>query len=360
MSPPTAILFINDGAVVVVYDDDGDGVSAPQERQTFATAPGLNHGLAFSRDGKFLYASSDTTVYRWAYTSGLRKASGAAEVVVKNMPGGGNHNTRTLQFDSQGRMVVNIGSADNVDTDQTLRDTRAQVRRFTLTDPLPAGGIDYTQGEVIGTGLRNEVGLFVDAQDRLWGVENGRDNLTDADFGGDIHDDNPGEEINLFGAPGGFYGYPLCWSEGKVTGGKGPGTQWADQTIPQNVQQTDGWCQDTANVQPPQFVMQGHWAPLGIIQYTGNALPYAGDFLITSHGSWNRQPAVGRVLARATVKNGKITAVDPILGKMGQGGQLEEGTWDARPVDVRQAPSGAVYFSDDTGGRVFRVGYKPQ
>lgn len=66
--------------------------------------------------------------------------------------------------------------------------------------------------------------------------------LTD-DLGGDIHQTNPGEELNLFDNDniGLFYGYPYCWSEFDVpTYGLGPGTQWAmSEFMPGK---TDEWC----------------------------------------------------------------------------------------------------------------------
>jgi glucose/arabinose dehydrogenase len=354
---PNGDLFVNNGSVIALWDDNHDGHSEMTERATFGTASGLRHGIAFSRDNKFVYASSESTVYRFTYEMGQRMPKGSAEVVIKNIPTGG-HNTRTLVFDSKGRLYVGVGSASNVDTQQQQWDTRAQVRRYTLPT-VPAGGVEYMTGEVVASGMRNEVGLYVDAQDRVWGVENGRDDLMDADFGGDIHNDNPGEEINLIDGQGStFYGYPLCYSERNIQGGKGPGTQWADQTLAMGMQKTDAWCQDPANVHPPAFSMQGHWAPLGIVQYTGQALPFAGDFIVAAHGSWDRQPATGRVLARAHVQGGKITAVDPIVGEADAQGKLKQGTWDARPVDVQQGPDQALYFSDDLGGRVFKVGYK--
>ncbi|WP_394848029.1 PQQ-dependent sugar dehydrogenase [Pendulispora brunnea] len=353
---PNGDLFVNNGRIVALWDADGNGTSETNEQSTFASAPGLNHGLAFSRDGRFVYASSDTTVYRWAYSPGLRQANGAAEVVVRGIPGGGSHNSRTLVFDSRGRLYVNVGSAENVDIANTA--TRAQVRRFTIPDTIPSGGIDYASGEVAAHGMRNEVGLYVDAQDRLWGAENGRDNLTDPDFGGDIHTDNPGEEINVVDGNGSsFFGYPFCYSEYALSTGKGPGTEWADPSLPDAARKTDAWCADRTNVHPPAFVMPAHWAPLGIVQYTGNSLPFAGDFIIGVHGSWNRSPAVGRLLARAHVENGSIISVDPIVGQKDSAGRLTQGAWDARPVDVRQGPDAAIYFSDDGGGRVFKVGY---
>jgi hypothetical protein len=39
------------------------------------------------------------------------------------------------------------------------------------------------------------VGLRADEKGNLWGVENGMDDLNRTDLGGDIHNENPGEEL---------------------------------------------------------------------------------------------------------------------------------------------------------------------
>lgn len=354
---PNGDLFVVANNITVLWDEDKNGESSLTERATFATQLGLNHGIAFSRDAKFIYASSTTTVYRWTYTSGQRQAQGAAEVVIAGIPDAG-HNTRTLQFDSQGRLIVSIGSGSNLDTEQSDWDERSQVRRYTIPDAIPAGGLAYSAGEKIATGMRNEVGIYVDADDRIWSVENERDNLMRADLGGDIHNDNPGEEINLIDGQGPtFYGYPRCFSEQNIASGMGRGTQWADLSLPQN-QATDDFCRDVTQVRPPVWVMPAHWAPLGVIRYTGHALPANGDLLVGSHGSWNRDVPTGRVIGRAHVENSAITAFDILIGEKGSAGELLQGTWEVRPVDLRQGPDEAVYVSDDMGGRVLKVGYE--
>ncbi|HEX3764003.1 MAG TPA: hypothetical protein VHW23_35150, partial [Kofleriaceae bacterium] len=143
---PNGDLFIDNGDVTVLFDDDHSGASSDAERATFATAPGLNHGLAFSPDAAYVYASSSTAVYRWRYTAGARRAAGAAEVVVSGIPDGG-HVTRTLVFDSRGRLYVSIGSASNVDVDPATVQARGLIRRFAVPDPLPAGGVEFATGE---------------------------------------------------------------------------------------------------------------------------------------------------------------------------------------------------------------------
>jgi glucose/arabinose dehydrogenase len=355
---PNEDLFVaTDGEIVAVYDADGDGVSSNGERFTFATQAGLNHGIAFSPDFQWVYASSDTTVYRWRYAGGRAPATGAAETVIRNIPGGG-HVTRTLLFDRAGRLLVSVGSAGNLDTSANDLDLRAQIRAFNLSGAtLP---IDYPTGTKVATGMRNEVGLTIDSQGVLWGVENGRDNTRIMETS--VVNENPAEEINRIPTDGKFYGYPYCWTEYNLPanlGGLGPGTQHADEEIPMATRKTDDWCRDTANVVPPSGMMQAHWAPLGIVEYTMFALPYRGDFLIAAHGSWNRTPATGRVIARARRDaTGGIAAIEPIVGELSNG-QLRQGQWGVRPVDVRVGPDQALYFSDDLGGRVLRVGYRP-
>ena len=97
-------------SVIYVFDSDGDGI--PESRQTVASASSLNHGLEIF-DG-FLYASSDTTVYRWPYTEFLAPV-GDVEIVINNINADGRggapqgHTTRTLAFDDMGRLYVSVG-----------------------------------------------------------------------------------------------------------------------------------------------------------------------------------------------------------------------------------------------------------
>jgi glucose/arabinose dehydrogenase len=104
--------------------------------------------------------------------------------------------------------------------------------------------------------------------------------------------------------------------------------------------------------------MPAHWAPLGIIRYTGHSLPFSGDLIVGAHGSWNRAPASGRVIAHLRLEAGAVTELTPIVGEKGANGQLQQGSWSVRPVDVRQGPDEAVYVSDDLGGRVLKIGYQ--
>jgi glucose/arabinose dehydrogenase len=339
------------GRITLLHDDDGNGVSDGSERVVLTTTSGLNHGIALS-DG-YLYASSATTVYRWAYTGG-RQPLGSAQTVVAGIPSGG-HSTRTLLFDRSGNLYVSVGSQSNLDTNID----RARIIRY----PAAAlgGSSTFAAGEAFATGLRNEVGITLDGQGRVWGVENGSDNLSRSDLGGDIHNDNPGEELNLFAQPGRFYGYPYCWTEFSLpTGvGLGRGTQWAYPTTMSDGTHDDAWCRSSTSVVPPVLVMQAHSAPLDIKFYGGGAFPadMTGSALVTFHGSWNRSSATGYKVVRIPFGQDGMPSGDPapFLEYSGTG---DTGTgWPHRPVGIETGIDGRLFITSDDSSIVIAVGH---
>jgi glucose/arabinose dehydrogenase len=359
---PNGDIFVatSGGQVIALFDEDEDGVSGPAERSTFTTSGG-NHGIALT--ATHLYVSSDTTVRRFTYSHGQRVAMGTPETIVAGLPGGG-HGSRTLLIDAQDRLYVNIGSGGNVDAPadpNTPSSSRAVIRRYDLAS-IPAGGYPASGGELFAAGLRNEVGLTFDGSGRLWGVENGRDDLEVG--GNDIHLDNPAEEVNLFdpARPGRNYGYPFCWSEGiwSGTGAGGPGTQHLDPDQPGGF--SEARCQDASVVVPPAFAMRAHLAPLDIVEYRGSGYPgeYRGNLFVTSHGSWNRESMqVGRLIIRLRPRSGTITQADNFLGDVDATGGLREGAWQVRPVSIVVDGKGLLTFSDDSVGTVHKIGYRP-
>lgn len=66
---------------------------------------GLNHAVivdesdrAKSSGGPWLYASSQTDVYRWKYKPGSKEFLPEAETILEEIPSGG-HSTRSLAID---------------------------------------------------------------------------------------------------------------------------------------------------------------------------------------------------------------------------------------------------------------------
>ena len=116
-----------------------------------------------------------------------------------------------------------------------------------------------------------QVGLAFDRHNVLWGVENSADRLRRNDIGGDIHNQNPAEELNRFleKDKGKHWGYPYCWTEFDLGSyrrfgakPKGRGTPWAWPSFKVDGKPNDGWCLN--NTVRPMVSLQAHSAPLGI------------------------------------------------------------------------------------------------
>jgi glucose/arabinose dehydrogenase len=346
-------------------------------KHTIATTPGLNHGLALYDN--YIYASTATTVFRWPYDGKTMANAGTGEAVIVGMNSDGKggapqgHKSRTLAFDVQGRLYVSIGSAGNVDSDSF----RARIRRFDIADPSKYP-MEFTDGLVFADGLRNTVGLAFDAHQMLWGVDTGADNLVRSDLGGDIHNDNPGEELNSFPEAnvGKHYGYPYCWSEYLLDKqyAKGAGTRraWPHTKPPElkGQETTDAFCNnDTVK---SDLSMQAHSTPLGIVFYQWKKMEkgctgsfpkeYDGYAFIAFHGSWNRSPSTGyKVVFVKMTPEGKVKggAVD----LMAHEGTKTKWTDGFRPVDLDFDRCGRLLVSSDgtrpfyEGSKVIRLSY---
>jgi glucose/arabinose dehydrogenase len=362
LSEPRAMEVVSNGdllvlesgkqQVTVLFDSNGDGISGATERAVLARHPGLNH--AVKTWNGYLYASNVTNVFRWKYKPGQRSSLGMGEVVVKNIPCC-HHSTRSLAFDSNGTLYVQSGSGSNVDRDST----HSRICTFDITS-IPQGGIDWSVGTVFADGLRNEVGITFDDTGRLWGVENGCDNLNRPDLGGDIHNDNPSEEMNLFSTPGKFYGYPYCWSQFKLPNNSTPrGTQWAHPNFMNDGIHSDNWCDNTANVVKPKWNFQAHMAPIDIRFWTSKTFPaqWRGAF-VSFHGSWDRQPPVGYRVEHVMFENGLPVSSSKFLNYVGPGDTGRN--WPHRPTGLAQRRctfGDCLLVASDNSGVIISIGY---
>ena len=94
--------------------DRGDEVS---RNEVFASGLNLPFGIAFYPSGddpRWVYVANTDSVIRFPYRSGNLRAGEKAEIIVPNLPGGGNHWTRDIAFSRDGtRMFISVGSASN-------------------------------------------------------------------------------------------------------------------------------------------------------------------------------------------------------------------------------------------------------
>lgn len=314
---PNADLLVTSpeqGAVFLLErDDDGDGAADGIVR----LVGGLErpHGLDL-REG-WLYVAETGRVLRVPFDAEGRAARGPPEVVVPNLPQGGQHWTRTIRFGPDGGLYVSVGSSCNVCIEEDRR--RAAILRYP-----PDGG----EPEVFASGLRNAVGFdWRPGTGDLYATDNGRDFLGD---------DRPPCELNRV-ERGGFYGWPHANGFGEADPDLGAGYE---ERIRRSV--------------PPVHGFQAHVAPLGITFYRGRAFPeaYRGAAFVALHGSWNRTRKVGyKVVVLRFGPDGSIVEEDFVAGF-----EVEEDVI-GRPVDVAEGPDGALYVSDDYAGAVYRVTY---
>jgi glucose/arabinose dehydrogenase len=271
-------------------------------------ARGLNrpYGLAF-HDG-WAYVGETNRIVRFRGTDFERP-----EVLVDRLPTSG-HWTKEIAFGADGMMYVSIGSSCNLCEEEDKR--RAAVVRY-----APDGSGEH----ILSEGLRNSAGLaFEPETGALWASQNERDNLGD---------DIPAEEINIL-RDGAHYGWPYCFGQGESN---------------PEYRSDSARC---AGAVSPAWEIQAHSAPLGMVFYTGDQFPeaYRGDLFVALHGSWNRTEPTGYKLIRVTVEDGR-----PIGQEDFATGWLRNGTVSGRPVYPEVGPDGALYLSDDGGGRIYRI-----
>jgi glucose/arabinose dehydrogenase len=315
--------------VRVLRESNGDG----SVDQKFTWAEGLNrpYGLAFHPAG-WLYQADTDKVQRFRYQTGQTKAAGRAEKIA-DLPAEGynNHWTRNLLFSRDAKkLYVSVGSSCNTCEEE-------QEARAAITQMNPDG----SQRRLFATGLRNPVGMdWRPNTDELWTVVNERDNLGD---------DVPPDFLTLV-VDGAFYGWPYAYTtiDNKIQ----PDSGFGDKQ-PGKVQQT----------RPPTVPVQAHSAALGLAFYPDlpkNQLamkgtkyfpaPFQGDAFLAFHGSWNRSEKTGYKIVRVDFEGGNPVGVTDFVR-----GYLKEGDAWGRPVDLAVAPDGSLLFSDDGGGKIWRV-----
>lgn len=344
---PDGALYVTEpgaGKVVRLVDSNHDG-RADSRNDAIS---GLNrpHGLAWRGDTLWI-ANTDAVVKAWS-----TRQDGSLDqqkTVVSGLPAGGRHWTKTIHFPPGDSAYFYLATGSSCNVCEENEPLRATISRWTL-DGKPAGARELMNrtaarrvvhnggryaGAVYAYGLRNSVDFGWEPKSgRMWATHNGSDLLGKSDAAST--DTIPPEEVVNIIREGGFYGWPYCYDDGKVS----PLQQGATAAL----------CRDQI---APALTDSAHAAPLGMAFYTGTLFPseYRGDEFIAEHGSWNRTRPFGYRVIRVHVENGKPTRLEPfVTGWLGDDGKA----W-GRPVDIVVGPDGTLYVSDDAGGRIYSV-----
>ena len=320
---PNGDLFVMEQAAGQITILRGNKDGKPGTTSVYATGLTTNFGINFYPNGanpQWVYVGNTGSVVRFPYKNGDLKASGPPETLVPDLSPGGNHVTRDIVFSKDGtKMFVAVGSADNVSDTRPVQDRRANILEYT-----PEGKFV----KIYASGIRNPVGLGINpTTGELWCSVNERDNLGDnlvPDYITSVKED-------------GFYGWPWFYI-GKHEDNRAKMERPADKTIDKVI--------------VPDVLMQPHNASLGLTFYDGKMFPkeYEGDLFAAEHGSWNRSSPSGHEVVRVPLENGKSSGLYEDFMTFPGG----DSTW-GRPVGVVTGSDGALYVTDDTGNKVWRI-----
>jgi glucose/arabinose dehydrogenase len=353
------------GGVLALRDTSGDGVADVRARF------GPTGGTGIALHGGFLYFATDDAVLRWRWAPGQLEPSGAPDTVVSQLLSRRQHAAKTIALGADGALYVNIGAPSNAcqPPDSNGVDRRPGVAGrdpCTLLDSaggiwrFDAGRLRQTQadGRRFATGLRNVVALALDAgSGRLFGAQHGRDALYQfwpAHYDSVAGAEQPAEELFLI-ERGGDYGWPYCYYDPE---------QRAKVLAPEygGDGKTVGRC---ATARKPAVAFPAHWAPNSLAFASGTQFPpkYREGVFIAFHGSWNRAPLpqAGYKVVFVPFARGAPAGVGDVFAD-GFAGELtpqSSQTAPHRPTGLAVGPDGSLYVTDDRGGRIYRILYRP-
>lgn len=311
----TVYVTQRNGKIIALRDDNNDG-----RADIIKTALTLKdaHGLAI--DGNLLYIATIKEVFTAKINND--DSLGSPTKIIENLPDGGQHPNRTLAFGPDGKLYVSVGSDCNACTETT--EEHATLLQF---DKNGKNKKNFAKG------LRNTIGFAWEPQtQKLYGLDHGIDWLGD---------DTQKEELNIL-EEGNHYGWPYIYENGKYN--------LADQP------KDSSWQEFVKKTTNPVMLFTAHSAPMNLLFYKGDMFPseYKGSAFLSFRGSWNRKEPSGYKLMTLEFNNGEAgDAKDFLTGFLFDNGKKYFG----RPVGLIEMPDGALLFSDDTNGIIYRISY---
>jgi glucose/arabinose dehydrogenase len=322
-------------------------------------------GTGITIKNGYLYASSNTTVYRYKLgTNNEVTDVNKPDIVVSGLTDQGQHNSKSIVLDNAGNLYVNVGAPSNAcQVEDRTKGSKGQ-------DPCPileyGGGIwqfradklnqTMKDGVHYASGIRNTVGLdWNTSVNELFVMQHGRDQLHDnwPDlFSDSASSELPAEEM-LMVKKGSNFGWPYCYFD-----------EFQNKKVLAPEYGGDGKIQGRcSSVEQPVIAFPGHMAPDGLLFYTGKMFParYRNGAFIAFHGSWNRAPLnqKGFFVAFVPFSNGKPSGNWEIFanGFAGKSTITSPGQAEHRPCGITQAPDGSILISDDVKGTIYKIVY---
>jgi glucose/arabinose dehydrogenase/mono/diheme cytochrome c family protein len=295
--------------------------------------------------------------------SGVLLPKGASETIVSGLPLTGDHPMHPFIIDAKGTMFVDVASATN--SCQEKNRTPKSPGISPCVELETRGGIwhydanktnqMFSSADRYATGIRNGEGFAFDSAGRLFVTQHGRDQLYAnwPDFYKPEEEATlPAEQVMLL-KQNGDYGWPFCYYDA-----------FQQKLVLAPEYGGDGGKKigDCSKKLAPVAAFPAHWAPNALVRYDQKQFPerYRNGVFIAFHGSWDRAPYP---------QQGYNVVFQPLDGERAAG-QCEifaDGFAGAikspekaqhRPTGLAVGPDGALYVSDDVGGRIYRITYR--
>lgn len=360
---------------VELIDSDGDGRA--DQTVMFGNYPGTGMGIY----NGYVYASSDTSVYRYKLTNGKVLDTTPAEPIVVNLTLQRQHAGKSFALSPGGKLYVNFGAPSNACQEKDRQkgskgmDPCPLLENYAGIWVFDANKLNQKQsdGKRYATGIRNAVALdWNKSTNTLYALQHGRDNLNNwgGVFTDEVSAELPSEEF-LMVKEGSDFGWPYCYND-----------HYKNKKFLAPEYGGDGTKIDRcAGKDKPIMAFPGHWAPNDLLFYTGtgaNAFParYKNGAFVCFHGSWNRAPLNQGGYFVAFIPFGKDgrpsgkyeVFAENFAGVAEQGkpgtdvnaGKLDlasPGDAKARPMGLAEGPDGSLYITDSVKGKVWRVMY---
>jgi Raf kinase inhibitor-like YbhB/YbcL family protein len=304
----------------MLRDTNGDG--RVDLRRTIARRP-LMHGIEI--DGRTAYLVAGTSIYRAPILAD--GSFGPLEEIVHDLPDTGQHSAREINKGPDGMLYISVGSTCNA-CDESSPESATILR-------MSPDGKSRT---IYASGLRHTVGFdWHPRSGQLWGMDHGIDWLGDR---------QQVEELNRI-EQGKAYGWPYIYG----MGGHNP------QDEPPGELTMEDWDRMS---QRAVLGYDAHAAPMQMTFYRGGMFPAGeqGNAFVAMRGSWNRKQPSGYEIVRVRYgQDGTPAAIEPfvtgLLTSIQGGGFGHRG----RPVGLAVARDGALLFTDDVNGVIYRVSY---